>query len=300
MTITTKQRERRRLGISGSDAPAIVGASPFATPLSVWLDKTRPLQREQPSAIMEIGTALEPFIAEQWQRHTGHQVEEMADTVVHPRFSFLIGHPDRRLVRKPEGLECKLVAFRHEDWGPPDSDLVPPYVYLQCAHYMLITGFRRWHVAAQLGFRELRCYTVEWDAAIASNLLKRERAFWRLVQRGTPPPMMSPRDVGRMFPRDAGTAIAANKKMRETMEALKHARQEAASWGDLADVLEGTVKAFMGEHAMLTDRAGAPLVTWRSARGHKEFDDRRFAAKHPELYKQFLRRVPGSRRFLIK
>src|SRR5688572_30562372 len=134
MTITAEQRERRRHGITGSDAPAIVGVSPFGkTPLSVWLDKKMPLPPDEPDEMQEYGNALEPLIARRWSRRTGLALKE-ADTLAHPDHPWIIGHPDYLVAGRDEGMECKLVQYRQDDWGPPDSDFVPPYVHLQCDH----------------------------------------------------------------------------------------------------------------------------------------------------------------------
>lgn len=55
--------EARRAGIGGSDAAAILGASPWATPLSVWADK-QGLTEDKPDTIaMRFGRDAEEIVA---------------------------------------------------------------------------------------------------------------------------------------------------------------------------------------------------------------------------------------------
>lgn len=301
MTISAAQRERRRLGLAGSDAPAIIGISPWRTPLGVWLDKRQGLPLdENEQQMLAFGNALEPYICQQFSKRTGLAVVEPPDTLVHPEHEWIIGHPDRLVAGRREGMEAKLVMWKQDEWGPPDSDLVPPYVHLQCDHYMLLTGFERWHVAAQFGLKEMRTYTIERDEGIIAKLFGWEMRFWRMVLDDVRPDIISPADVARMFPNDAGTPITADVAMRETLSGLAYAREQRETWDDLASVLQAQVQGFMGENSTLMNDAGQPLATWKKSRPGKKFNAEKFRAAHPDLFAQFLEPTEGSRRFLLK
>ncbi|MDP3766551.1 MAG: YqaJ viral recombinase family protein, partial [Dehalococcoidia bacterium] len=65
----------RRAGIGGTDAAAILGLSPFRTPLDVYLDKTGAAQDERTETQpMRWGKALEPVIAEAVEERIGRHV----------------------------------------------------------------------------------------------------------------------------------------------------------------------------------------------------------------------------------
>lgn len=66
--------EARRAGIGGSDAAAILGASPWATPLSVWADK-QGLTEDKPDTIaMRFGRDAEEIVARWFAEDTGKTV----------------------------------------------------------------------------------------------------------------------------------------------------------------------------------------------------------------------------------
>ena len=45
---------------------------------------------------------------------------------------------------------------------------------------------------------------------------------------------------------------------------------------------------------------GKTLATWKSAKASIKFDAKLFESAMPDIYKQFQRPIPGSRRFLLK
>ena len=42
------------------------------------------------------------------------------------------------------------------------------------------------------------------------------------------------------------------------------------------------------------------LVTWKAPKASKKFQTKAFKEAHPELYNEFCKETPGSRRFLVK
>ena len=59
--------EYRRLGIGGSDAGAIIGMNPYATPYSVWADKTGRLPEKEDNEAMRQGRDFEDYVAKKEQ-----------------------------------------------------------------------------------------------------------------------------------------------------------------------------------------------------------------------------------------
>ena len=69
--------------------------------------------------------------------------------------------------------------------------------------------------------------------------------------------------------------------------------------------IEDRVKTFMADAdtlCMAGTKEQNPIViaTWKTAKDSMKFNEKQFAAEHPELYADYLRTVAGSRRFLIK
>jgi glutamate mutase epsilon subunit len=56
----------------------------------------------------------------------------------------------------------------------------------------------------------------------------------------------------------------------------------------------------MQDKDTLTTIDGKVLATWKSAKSSIKFDAKLFQEAMPDIHKQFMRDMPGSRRFLLK
>jgi len=60
------------------------------------------------------------------------------------------------------------------------------------------------------------------------------------------------------------------------------------------------VAGYMGEASVLSNIEGQVLATWKNAKPSIKFDSKLFQEAMPDIHKQFMREMPGSRRFLLK
>lgn len=58
--------EERRNAIGGSDTSAILGLNPYATPYTVWADKTGRLPEKEDSEAMRQGRDFEQYVADRF------------------------------------------------------------------------------------------------------------------------------------------------------------------------------------------------------------------------------------------
>ena len=140
----------RNKGLGGSDAGIIVGVNPWKSPYQLWLEKTGQVEPENISEKEAVywGTQLEDMVAREFTKRTGKKVQRhgMLESVAYP---FLLANVDRLVVGEDAGLECKTTsAFKYKDW---EGDNVPDSYYVQCQHYMMVTGLPRWYIAALIG-----------------------------------------------------------------------------------------------------------------------------------------------------
>ncbi|MGN1307809.1 MAG: YqaJ viral recombinase family protein [Faecousia sp.] len=177
--------EARRGSLGGSDAAAVLGVNPYASPYSVWAEKTGRVPDKPDSEAMRLGRDLEDYVAARWQEKTGKKTRRVNAMLYNPAFPFAHANIDRRVVGENAGLECKttsvlnLKQFKGGEY--------PESYYAQCLHYMAVTGAARWYLAVLVLNKGLLCFTVERDEAEISALLRQEAAFWRLVESDTPP-----------------------------------------------------------------------------------------------------------------
>lgn len=131
--------------------------------------------------------------------------------------------------------------------------------------------------------------------------------FWKnYIQGDAEPPSVTVDDVLLRNPRhQAGKSVIADQELRQGLIDLKDARDQLATLDARKKEIEAAVKMAMGDAEALLDPEPAAgknriLATWKAAKDSQRFDEKRFAAEHPDLCEQYRHAVAGSRRLLIK
>jgi predicted phage-related endonuclease len=154
-------------------------------------------------------------------------------------------------------------------------------------------------VAVLIGGSDFRIYTVEADRDLHLAMIDREREFWRLVETDTMPEPVDAREVQALFAKDNGRTVQAIEAVYMACQRLKAVKDNLKQIDAEKDLLEGHIKHAIGEAAAL-ELDGMTLATWKAAKDSSLFDTDAFKAAHPELFAQYLKSTPGSRRFLLK
>ena len=177
--------ERRRHTIGGSDAAGIVGLSRYATPYTVFLDKTGRLPDKPDNEAMRQGRDLEDYVAKRWEEATGKKVRRLQAMLYNPAYPFAHADVDRMVVGEDAGLECKTTStlnVRQFQGGE-----FPEQYYAQCVHYMAVTGAKRWYLGVLVFGRGFFVFMLERNQAEIDALMVAEAAFWEKVENDTPP-----------------------------------------------------------------------------------------------------------------
>ena len=280
----TEWLQRRKAGIGGSDVAALLGVSPWKTPLDVYYDKIGAEKDEPETEAMRIGTELEDYVARSYERETGLKVVRF-NTLLQKGHS--IGNLDRIVI--PEGekiaahqgelrtdrfLECKTSSS--EEW-----EEVPEHYLAQVQHYLgLDDKLQHADVAALfLGFgKSFRIYRVEKDADLIKAMQTAVEKFWaEHVEKRIPP---------------APTCEADCRRLWEAHEPGKIVE---------ADELKGRLMAAMGDGEEL--RFGLQkLATWKNNKASTKTDWQALAAHlepSEELVKEYTTTKPGARVFRL-
>lgn len=301
MTITAEQRAMRARGIGGSDAPVIAGASQYKTRLALYLEKTGQAKSDEPTLPMKVGTWMEPHILAEWGGMMGREVHPITDTLFDEQDDRLFAHVDGCVTGLLEGVEAKWVGNPSDEWGEPGTDSVPPHVFIQCAHYLMVTGWSRWHVAAALGGREVRPYVIERDEGIISRLREIEIAFLWLIEQRIPPAITMPSDVRALYPKGTNTlSVIADKAMLGAIAQLRLVRREREDLQAIEEKLSGQIQEFMGEAGTLISTEGFSLATWKSSKAGRFFNEARFRREQRGLWDAYQEVGKSKRPFLLK
>jgi putative phage-type endonuclease len=189
--------DQRRKGIGGSDAAAALGQSRRKTMSELFHEKignTALLDAAGLDTVerIEFGKAMEGVIANMYAKRYSVRLRRHNRIAQHPRYAFMLASYDRTIDGKREGLEAKNVdsmAYRFGEWGDEHSDQVPLEYLMQCHHYLAVSGYDVWHLAACVGGNSLKVYHIERDAEMIDMIIEGEAEFWKFVERNEAPPL---------------------------------------------------------------------------------------------------------------
>lgn len=282
----------RYSGIGGSDAAAICGLSRWRTPVQIYLNKIGESCIIEETEAMHFGHVLEQVVADEFTRLTGLKVRRYStnETLRHPDYPHIMGHIDRKIEGQEIGLECKTAGrwYSAEEWGETGTDLVPADYLLQCQHYMLVTGWQKWHLAVLLAGNTFRHYEINRDEDIIASLLKKENTFWKLVQDRIPPPPTDTLDTRLLYPKDKGESVIVNGDIDDDIVELQLLMRKIKSSDDRAEQLKTRIQSYMENAARLIGFDGTELCTWRTQSASR-FDQKSFEEEHVDLFKEYKR-----------
>lgn len=209
-----KFKQERSLGVGASDAAALLGLSPWKTPLQLFAEKVGhelPVSAEQRERF-KWGHRLEPVVAQTFAEETGREIvhdEEMF--VQHPDMHHMIAHLDRvfRFEDDDEGaLECKKTeVYKRSDWGVlnnpgepiaheivngkrvalPNASEIPLNYQVQVQHQLAVSGYPRGSIAVMIGNSEFAFADVARNQTFIDALMTKIDEFWEYVIKGEMP-----------------------------------------------------------------------------------------------------------------
>lgn len=271
----------RRMGIGGSDAGAIVGLNPYATPYTAWADKTGRLPEQEDNEAMRQGRDLESYVATRFEEATGKRVKRRNVMFQHDDFDFVVANIDREVIGERAGLECKTTSImnlkRFKNGEFPDQ------YYSQCVHYLAVTGWEKWYLAVLVLNQGFYVYEIDRDEDEIAALMEAEKEFWETyVVPDVPPPVDGYQPTTKALNAvysggDGGECDLVCGNTIENYLALKASKKQI----DLEiEQLEQQIKTEMGDCE--SGECGNYQVTWRS-QSRQTFNVKQFSSDHPEL-----------------
>lgn len=308
--------------IGGSDTAAILGVSPWKSPLMLYKEKIGEHVKEVTPAKQKIfnrGKRWEPVVVEMLideLKDRGHDVRVIDRN---NRFSdleheFLAAEIDLELLVDGETVngEMKTVhPFAAKDWGEQDTDEIPIYYTAQILHGQMVTRRNKTIVAALIGADDLRVHTVDRDDEMINVIRAKELEFWERVQNRQAPEPVSIEDIKLMYAKDSGSIIDASFEILNLCEAAKIIKQNIKiQETNLTEILT-EIKLGMSDSSVLIHN-GKQLATWRANKDSMKTDWQ--AAFHDlvgkttglgqadidQIIKSATTTKPGARPFLLK
>lgn len=304
-TISTEKMNRdewlklRKTGIGGSDAGAICGLNPYASPMNVYQDKTADYISQEDNESMRQGRDLEDYVARRFMEVTGFKVRRSNVMYRSQEYPFMIADVDRLIVGENAGLECKTASpYSSDKWKDGE---IPPHYLIQCYHYMIVTGKKEWYIAVVILGREFKYAKITWDETMIQNLIAIETYFWNNhVMSGIMPDPDGSKACDEILEQyfymarndSAIPLVGFDRKLdrrEEIICLMKKLEQEQKQ-------IEQEIKLYMKENeTAFNDRY---RITWANV-DTARLDTKRIKAELPDVYRNFIN-VSNSRRFTVK
>lgn len=258
----------RAQDLTSTDIAALFGLSPYATAIDVWHNKRDGVTASVPdNERMKWGRRLESVVAHGIAEDQGWIVRQMQEYGRLPEhrigssfdFHVMNNNPQSYIAPDPDHdyvLEIKNVdalAYR-EGWIVEDDFIeAPAHIELQLQHQLLVSGLRVGYIGALIGGNRVELLRREADDAVHAAILKRAGEFWRSIEAGTPPPVVTADDA-RAYIRRA-TAISPSTLLdwrgdaepQALLSAYQDAKRAVKEAEDAADVLKAELLGRIGE-----------------------------------------------------
>ncbi len=303
----------RQLGIGGSDIAAVMGLSPWKTPVQLWLEKTGQAANDEESERLYWGTVLEDVVAREYAKRTGNRIERVRNQIIHPKYSWARANLDRIVwqgskrpvvgseIRSKHLLECKTGdAFTLAEWEEtPDS---APIQYLaQVMWYMGVTGGDMADIAVLIGGNRYLQRRIERDDEVIRVMFEKANEFWNgyVIPRVAPPATCGA-DAALLFKVDNGASLAADLELTDLVDRARAADEKAKTALEAAESLKDELKVRMQAAAAIVAPSGELLCTWKASKPRETLDTTALREEMPDIADRFTRAGDPVRTFLFK
>lgn len=250
---------------------------------------------------VQMGHVMEPVIGRLAQNKLGVELTKIEEYRTHPKHEWFRAHFDfaGRENGEPILVECKNynAAVRNKF---DDSGLMPAADMAQLVHEAAVMGVQKIYLAVLFGGQEFVLIPKLVQEAEKDELIQKMAVLWGHVQAGTQADPETTDQCRAMYPVSTSISKVANAAVEDWCKQLSRVKSEMKHLEEMEEVIKTHLQKYMGEADTLGTFDGKVLATWKSSKPSTKFNTELFKTAMPEVYKQFLVEVPGSRRFLTK
>lgn len=293
-------KERKR-GIGSSDAPCLLGLSPFATAIDVYNDKINPeVEDDLASEKAEMGRYMEPVIASLYSKKSDLRLRNDHHIRIHDQFPFLIANLDRIITSKngngPGILEIKNSSHRVLS---KFEDNIPPYYFCQVQHQFLVTGYNWGKLVFLLDGWKLREFDISPDEEYINFLIEEEKEFWvNHVLKKVPPEPQTIEEINQVYKHSIeGSNLEATPETFKLYEELKSLNEKNENMKTRIEEIKFQLQMIMKNTEVLTF-SGDVLATWRANKVER-LDQKKLKEENPRIFEKY-KKESSQRRFLLK
>lgn len=291
--------QARRRGIGGSDAAAIVGLDHYRSPFDVYADKLGLKPKDPDNEAMRQGRDLEAYVAERFCEATGKKVRRCNAMLQHKDYPFMIANIDRWVVGENAGLECKTTSVLNR--SKFSNGEYPPRYYVQCMHYMAVTGAAKWYLAVLVLNKSFHIFEIERDEAEIEALIAAEKDFWENHVMKQIPPAPDGSDataeiIRQLYPEAKERAEVALFGYEDKIQRYLELDEKVKELTRDRDALKQDLQLMLADAEI--GRAQGYVVEWKN-QVRQTLDTARLKKEQAEIYQQYLKPAQTVRMFKI-
>lgn len=291
--------EWRKKGIGGSDAAAIVGLDRYKSAFEVYAEKLGLKTEEPDNEAMRQGRDLEEYVVKRFEEATGKKTRRRNAILQHPEYPFMLANIDRWVVGENAGLECKTTSVLNPTKFSKGE--YPANYYVQCMHYMAVTGAEKWYLAVLVLNRAFHVFEIERDEDEIRALIEAEREFWEEHVLKQIPPAPDGSESARqiiksLYPtteRESTVLFGYEGKIKRYLELEEQIKQLTQEQEAIKQELQLALQDAEIGHAQ------GYIVEWK-VQTRQNLDTNRLKKEMPEIYEKFLKPAQAIRVFKIK
>lgn len=298
--------EHRKGGIGSSEVASILGINPYQTPYQLWRLKKEmdaPIEANMP---MRLGHLLEDAVSTLWSEETGREVIKASAydwIAVNTEKPYFRASPDRtywlpEMKRNNDNkgiLECKTTQMSI------DADELPRTWFVQLQYLLGVSETEQGSLAWLSGGRTFGYKDINLVPDFFGWMQEEVERFWiDNIVGNKEPEAINANDILTKYSRHAeGKLIEVGEDVLDAYSALKEVKSELSTLEDRKELLENKIKLSFIDAEAIT-YAGQTLATWKTSKDGERLDTKALEKSYPAIASEFIRTVPGSRRFILK
>jgi len=251
---------------------------------------------------VQMGHVMEPVIGKLAQQKLQVELHKIEESLTHPKEAWLRSHFDFAGTENGKTIlvEAKNYNAATRSKFDAEAGLMPAADMAQIVHEATVFGVEVVYLAVLFGGQEFVLIPKTITDEMKEAHIKEMAVLWAHVVGGTALPPESVDQAKALYPVSMEATRLASASVEEAVRYLYAIKREIKALEEREDQFQTLVQGYMEDKATLASIDGNVLATWKSAKPSMKFDAKLFQDAMPDIYKQFVREMPGSRRFLIK
>ena len=249
---------------------------------------------------VQMGHVMQPVIGRLASNKLKLNLKDADYVMTHPKEKWLRSHFDFISEDGKTLVEAKNYDKANRNKFDETANIIPSADMAQLIHESACHGIDRVVLAVLFGGNEFQTFDFTITPDQRELLVKDMAVFWGHVQSGVPLPPETVAQARLMYATDSGTSVTATQQVETVAAQLKGIKQNIKQLEEHEEQLTKALMGFMTSHAEIIRMDGSVVATWKTAKSSMKFNPTLFQQAMPDIYKQFITEMPGSRRFLIK